>query len=83
MCFSICLQNFPGLLLFLVYYIFATLGIQLFGGLIYEGNEALAPTGFAAGEYWPLNFNDFPSGMVTLFVLMVVNNWLLGFICCF
>ncbi|CAJ1348530.1 unnamed protein product [Effrenium voratum] len=64
-----------GLLLFLVYYIFATLGIQLFGGLIYEGNEALAPTGFAAGEYWPLNFNDFPSGMVTLFVLMVVNNW--------
>jgi len=64
-----------GLLLFLVYYVFATIGVQLFGGQIYDGHPALKGSGFAEGEYWSLNFNDFPSGLVTLFCLMVVNNW--------
>ncbi|CAE8655861.1 unnamed protein product [Polarella glacialis] len=64
-----------GLLLFLVYYIFTTLGEQLFGGLIKEGDPKLKGSGFDDGMYWSLNFNDFPSGFVTLFVLMVVNNW--------
>lgn len=64
-----------GLLLFLVYYIFATVGVQMFGGRIYKGNLKLVGTGFAEAEYWPLNFNDFPSSLVTLFCLMVVNNW--------
>lgn len=64
-----------GLLLFLVYYIFATIGLQIFGGRIYEINPKLVGRDFATAGYWALNFNDFPSGLVTLFVLMVVNNW--------
>lgn len=64
-----------GFLLFLVYYIFATIGVQIFGGQIYEGNVKLEGSGFAEAAYWSLNFNDFPSGLVTLFCLMVVNNW--------
>merc|ERR1711939_826116 len=26
-------------------------------------------------NYFPMNFNDLPSAMVTLYALMVVNNW--------
>ena len=32
-------------------------------------------TDFDKGNYYALNFNDFFSGVVTLFCLMVVNNW--------
>jgi hypothetical protein len=63
------------LLLFVVYYLFAVLGQYLFGGLIYTTNPTLAGTNFSQGAFWPLNFNDLPSGMVTLFALMIVNNW--------
>jgi len=63
------------MLLVLVYYTYATIGVEVFGGDIYEGNPALVGTDYADGKYWPFNFNDFASGMVTLFVLMVGNNW--------
>ena len=39
-----------GLLLFLVYYIFATVGVQLFGGLIDVHNPNLDHTGFAEAQ---------------------------------
>jgi two pore calcium channel protein len=64
-----------GMLLILLFYIFDTIGVQVFGGLIYKGNPALNGSGFASADYWPFNFNDFNSGMVTMFLLMVVNNW--------
>lgn len=64
-----------GMLLLLLFYIFDTIGVQVFGGLIYKGNPALKDSGFASADYWPFNFNDFNSGMVTMFLLMVVNNW--------
>jgi len=67
-----------GMLLVVVYYIFATLGEQLFGGLIKTNGipaQRLNGTDFANEDYYALNFNDFFSGVVTLFCLMVVNNW--------
>lgn len=64
-----------GLLLVIVFYVFATLGVQLFGGKIYSGNPALSHTDFDASDYYDFNFNDFASACVTLFCLMVVNNW--------
>jgi len=67
--------NQLGLLLLLAFYIFATLGEQLFGGLIWEDNPKLENSAFASSSYFVINFNDFPSGLVTLFTLMVVNNW--------
>ncbi|CAJ1387317.1 unnamed protein product [Effrenium voratum] len=62
-----------GLLLLMVYYIYATIGEQLFGGKMTRQN--LQGTTYAASQYWALNFDDFPSGLVTLFSVMVVNNW--------
>jgi len=64
-----------GMLLIVVFYIYAMIGGQWFGGLIYEGNPVLKGSDFADSKYWSINFNDFPSSMVTLFVLMVINNW--------
>uniref|UniRef100_A0A7S4Q837 Ion transport domain-containing protein n=2 Tax=Alexandrium monilatum TaxID=311494 RepID=A0A7S4Q837_9DINO len=64
-----------GMILVVLFYIYGLLGEQFFGGLIYSTNPDLADTAFAQANYWSMNFNDFNSGMVTLFVIMVVNNW--------
>lgn len=61
--------------IFMIYYIFALIGMDTFGGLIWLGNPDLNGTAFAGGRYEVLNFNDFSSAMLTLFALMVVNNW--------
>jgi len=64
-----------GSLLFLLFCVYATVGEQLFGGMIYVNNPGLAGTQFAKAGYFPMNFNDFGSAMMTLSTLMVVNNW--------
>jgi two pore calcium channel protein len=64
-----------GMLLVLLFYMYTTIGVQFFGGLIYKGNPALKGSDFANSDYWAFNFNDFPTGMVTLFCLMMLNNW--------
>jgi len=64
--------------LFVVFYIYSTIGVQLFGGSINKDNPALQGSDFSASGtvgYWANNFNDFGSGLVVLFELMVVNNW--------
>ena len=50
----------------------------MFGGLINQdptapGWTALSATDFAHNQYWPNNFNDLASGLVTLFELLVVS----------
>ncbi|KAF0715340.1 Aste57867_3428 [Aphanomyces stellatus] len=65
------------MLLFCQMYIFALLGNQLFGGLI---SPAVMHTQFpdhpyTAVGYMANNFNDMPGAMVTLFELVLVNNW--------
>ena len=37
-------------------------------------NNALYDSDYSLNEYWPLNFNDMLSGLVTTFVLLLVNN---------
>eukprot|EP00928_Gymnodinium_smaydae_P021766 TRINITY_DN18527_c0_g1_i2.p1 TRINITY_DN18527_c0_g1~~TRINITY_DN18527_c0_g1_i2.p1 ORF type:complete len:670 (-),score=89.44 TRINITY_DN18527_c0_g1_i2:163-2172(-) len=61
-------------------YLFGVLGVQLFGGVINKDPdsayfESVKDTDFAAAGYWENNFNDMPSALVTLFELIVVNNW--------
>mmetsp|Transcript_66876 Transcript_66876/g.105802 ORF Transcript_66876/g.105802 Transcript_66876/m.105802 type:complete len:807 (+) Transcript_66876:95-2515(+) len=63
------------LVLFVIFYLFAVVGQYLFGGLIFTTNPVLAGTNFAQAHFWSLNFNDLLSGFVTLFALMIVNNW--------
>ena len=48
--YCMTLLQWTGLLLFLVYYVFATIGVQLFGGQIYDGHPALKGSGFAEGD---------------------------------
>lgn len=72
--------SFPLFTLFaLSLYVFAAIGTELFGGLIYEGNPKLNPDlypsvdPFNAANYWALNFNDMASGWFTLFSSVVVG----------
>lgn len=63
-----------------VMYIFAVVGVQLFGGVINTDptspySAKLASSDFGEADYYTNNFNDMPSAMVTLFELTVVNNW--------
>lgn len=64
-----------GMLLFLLFYLYATIGQQVFGDVMYKSHPALKGSDYAAANYWAFNFSDFTSSMVTLFVLMVGNNW--------
>lgn len=56
------------LVLFLVMYFFATLGMQLYGGMITRDPQnplayRIIDTVFSDNAYWPNNFNDMFSGM--------------------
>ena len=58
-----------------VFMLFAQVGISWFGGDIYRENPRLVNTSFADSNYYDSNFNDFGSALVTLFELLIVNNW--------
>ncbi|XP_014668739.1 PREDICTED: two pore calcium channel protein 1-like [Priapulus caudatus] len=77
-----------GSVIFVFYYIYAIIGMEVFGGLItYHGYDGLNDTELFCGnaklegsEFYTLrycnnNFNDFLSSMVVLFELTVVNQW--------
>ncbi|OBS77321.1 hypothetical protein A6R68_16251 [Neotoma lepida] len=76
------LRAFGGILV-VVYYVFAIIGINLFQGVIVPpGNSSLvsnnssAPCGsFEQLDYWSNNFDDFAAALITLWNVMVVNNW--------
>ncbi|KAH9132833.1 hypothetical protein AeRB84_020897 [Aphanomyces euteiches] len=64
-------------LLFCHMYIFALLGNQLFGGRISPAvMRAQFPNDpYTQADYMANNFNDMPGAMVSLFELILVNNW--------
>ncbi|XP_029438297.1 two pore calcium channel protein 2 isoform X2 [Rhinatrema bivittatum] len=79
------MRAFAGILV-VVYYTFAITGIGLFkGAVVAPGNESVPAnasdnsTGqcgtFEQLNYWPNNFDDFAAALVTLWDVMVVNNW--------
>ncbi|XP_042760837.1 two pore calcium channel protein 2 isoform X1 [Panthera leo] len=76
------MRAFGGILV-VVYYVFAILGISLFRGVVVApGNGSLAPDNSSAPcgsfeqlEYWANNFDDFAAALITLWNVMVVNNW--------
>lgn len=68
------------LLLFCILYLFASLAMYLYGGMISRDpsnplSYLVLNTDFAESEYWANNFNDMWGGMNVLFNLLVVNNW--------
>lgn len=73
--------SFILVLMFIFGYSFASIGVTSFGGVIKypivnstDVSSSILGTNYAESEYWPLNFNDFLSGLVTIFVLLIVNN---------
>lgn len=53
------------------------LGNSLLGGVISKSGtngEYIDASSYGKSGYWPLNFNDMPGGMATLFILLSVNN---------
>nr|POF18128.1 two pore calcium channel protein 1 [Quercus suber] len=61
--------------IFCVLCIYCSLGVQIFGGIVNAGNASLDGTDLSDDDYLLFNFNDYPNGMVTLFNLLVMNNW--------
>ncbi|CAF1535640.1 unnamed protein product [Adineta ricciae] len=67
--------------LFSCYYAYSLLGMELFGGAIGElykrsniSNQTVCGS-YQQLEYWSNGFDDFYSSMVTLYHIMVVNQW--------
>mmetsp|Transcript_25701 Transcript_25701/g.39518 ORF Transcript_25701/g.39518 Transcript_25701/m.39518 type:complete len:126 (-) Transcript_25701:312-689(-) len=69
------LLNLLGILM-MIYYMFAMMGMLLFGGKIQRDMPILANDPSIPTTYFLDNFNDLLSSFVTLFTLMVVNNWM-------
>lgn len=67
-----------GSVLFILFYTFAVFGMHLWGGQI--NYKTVLPNEADDGinvtkDYVLNNFNDMASGMITLFELLIVNNW--------
>ena len=62
------------LTLYTVYFIYALIGELWFGGKISTMSAQVNDPGIPA-LYYLMNFNDFTSSLITLFTLMVINNW--------
>ena len=62
---------------FSIFFIYALTGMLLFGGMIQSDTEAIRNNDTTPDIWALINFNDFPSSLVTLFTLMVVNNWMI------
>jgi hypothetical protein len=67
-------------LLFCIFFLYAVMGMHVFGGLITTDTSnplyaKLNSTDYGESGFYPNNFNDLWSGFVTLFELLVVNNW--------
>jgi len=71
------LPKFAGLLacLLCLFAFYAQLGVFFFGGRINEDDWPELVGGTAPAGYILVNYNDFASALVTLFALLVVNNW--------
>ena len=68
------------MLLFFIMYIFAALGVELYGGMVTRDpsnklSYLILNTDFSENDYWANNFNDIISAVNVLFNLLVVNNW--------
>ena len=62
------------LALYLVFYVFAIIGMYGLGG---EIREPLfhSEGGIPNNLYYMVNFNDLGTSMVTLYAFMIINNW--------
>lgn len=62
-------------IVFCILCVYCSIGLQIFGGIVFAGNPKLKETDLFSNDYLLFNLNDYPSGMVTLFNLLVMGNW--------
>ena len=60
---------------FTIFYVFGLVGMFWFGGRVTATTMAIQTDTEYSNNYFLNNFNDLGNGFVTLFALMVVNNW--------
>ena len=58
-----------------IFYFFSIIGGIIFGGTVNSDLPHILPNDEISTIYIYNNFNDFGSGIITLFELMIVNNW--------
>ena len=58
-----------------IFYVFAQWGMLIFGGLITSDSREILHDQSVPNNYYLINFNDLMSSYITLFILIVVNNW--------
>jgi len=58
-----------------IFYLFSLIGMFLFGGLLRSDSDVITLSNGIPTQYYLLNFNDMLSSYMTLFQLMVINNW--------
>ena len=58
-----------------ILYVFSEVGMALFGGDIRKTSAGIIHDSSIPDNYYLINYNDLISSMITLFILMVVNNW--------
>jgi hypothetical protein len=66
------------LLLFVAVLFYATLGVQLWGGLLYEGNKALKETEYDEKDWYILNFQDVPMA-IGVWVVSLLSEYVQDF----
>ena len=62
--------------LYTAFYFYAIWGMIWFGGLVKVGGPQAEDSGIPP-LYYLINFNDFGMSMVTLFHMMIINNWVI------
>jgi len=70
------LLEFGGVL-FTIFWVFTLIGMYLFGGKVQKNLEVISNDSSIPDNYHLMNFNDMLSAFITLFALMVVNNWMI------
>lgn len=60
--------------MYVIYFFYAVVGMFVFGGKI-STISAQTKDPSIPGLYYLINFNDFASSLITLFTIMVINNW--------
>lgn len=58
-----------------IFYLFAQIGMYMFGGDITSDSPEIVHDSSIPDNYYLINFNDLVSSYITLFILIVVNNW--------
>lgn len=60
---------------FTIFYVFGLVGVYWFGGRVASTTMVIQADTEYSNDYYLNNFNDLGNGFITLFALMVVNNW--------